>query len=800
MTDYVLEIILQSPLTSASGEDRVGLVDRDVAYDNLGLPILPGKRLKGLWREAYCDVVDAWKLCSKSKIPAVEDLFGETGQKFDSKGTYMHVSGAELKEASSLKPWLQYLQHPTNAKLSVEDVIQYFTTVRAQTAIDRLTGAASENTLRLTRTLRLDLVFQARVSFVNSPDDEVIKGLARGAAALQYMGTARTRGFGKVRCRLLSCRYTESDLTKYVLEHDALPSLTGRSSDTSTVPATPPKSSHSSSLHILRYRLILKEPVVIPTADGDPNTVVTRQNVPGSHLWGVAAWNYLQQSGHTSKDPDFCRLFLNGELRFLTAYPEALDSGSKIRLIPIPHSIRKFKEDEELVDLSESLNECQKKKPKKRLDSQYGRLDIGILKTHTVETERNYHHARAKDRSKGRALGAQTSDGGARTNDGGAFFTYEAIQKEQTFQGAVLGSEADLLELKKWLKGGDLIGLGRSRSAQYSTAKFKWFGDVMELSELAEWNGFDEDESETPPDLKNHLIITTMSPLLSVNTAGHPTACFPECELADTLDLDTSDLKLLHSYTRTELVGGYHTHLRLPRQQWPAIAAGSVFIFDIPSADNEETRASREKNLLQLEHEGLGLRKGEGYGRIAVNRQSSDLTKTEEEFFEDYSPDAPEESPNQEVVNLLCGVVRTRCLSEMQQIAVTAATEVAKIPNSVLGQLRLFLQQNAFVENWDAFVKNLDNLSDSAKDILTKNVMNTSHLGISDLKSSLTLLGLFEEVWRKQITEHADEFGNICDEETRGKMIEMLNSKHKANMCRVFLGQLLTTLYRQSRS
>lgn len=798
MTDYVLEIILQSPLTSASGEDRVGLVDRDVAYDDLGLPILPGKRLKGLWREAYCDVVDAWKLCGKSKIPAAEDLFGEIGQKLNPKDIYIHVSGAELKEASSLKPWLQYLQHPESRKLSVEDVIQYFTTARAQTAIDRLTGAASENTLRLTRTLRLDLVFQARVSFVNPPSDEAIKGLARGAAALQYMGTARTRGFGKVRCRLLSCRYTESDLTKYVLEHDALPSLTGRSSPTPIEPTTPPKSSHSNSLHILRYRLILKEPVVIPTADGDPNTVVTRQNVPGSHLWGIAAWNYLHQSGHTSKDPDFCRLFLKGELRFLTAYPEALDDGSKIRLVPIPHSIRKFKEernfkkeDEILVDLVESLSKAQEEKPKKRLNSHYGRLASGILKTHTIKTERNYHHARAKDRSKGRALGAGT-------RDGGAFFTYEAIQKEQTFQGAVLGSEADLMKLKKWLKGRDLIRLGRSRSAQYSTAKFEWFGDVTELNELTEWNGFDE--SEAPPNLGNLLIITTMSPMLSVNTAGHPEACFPKCELAETLGLNTSDLKLLRSYTRTELVSGYHTHLRLPKQQWPAIAAGSVFIFDIPAVSEEEACSLREERLLQLEHEGLGLRKGEGYGRIAANRQDSDLTGTPEESFEDFSPETPEKSPNQEVLNLLCSVVRTRCKSALQQIAVTAADEVFKIPNSVLEQLRLFLQQNAFVENWDAFVKNLDNLRDSAKDILTKNEMNTNNLGISALKSPLTLLKLFEEVWHKQISEHVHEFEDIRDEETLNKMIEMLNSKHKANICRVFLGQLLTTLYRHSRS
>ena len=34
MTSYVLEITLRTPLTSAAGEGRVGLVDRDVVFDD----------------------------------------------------------------------------------------------------------------------------------------------------------------------------------------------------------------------------------------------------------------------------------------------------------------------------------------------------------------------------------------------------------------------------------------------------------------------------------------------------------------------------------------------------------------------------------------------------------------------------------------------------------------------------------------------------------------------------------------------------------------------------------------------
>ena len=198
MTDYVLQITLLSPLTSSAGEGRIGLVDRDVVYDDLGLPILPGRRLKGLWNEAYRNVVDAARLCNKDMIP-VERIFGKTGQIFDKirqepgdRDAYLHIGNAVLHnpEASSLSEWLAYLQQGSN--LTPDDIMQYFGTVRSQTSIDRDTGAPLENTFRITRTLKAGWVFQAPVHFVEPPDEPVLTALILGAAALQYMGTART--------------------------------------------------------------------------------------------------------------------------------------------------------------------------------------------------------------------------------------------------------------------------------------------------------------------------------------------------------------------------------------------------------------------------------------------------------------------------------------------------------------------------------------------------------------------------------------------------------------------------------
>ena len=66
--------------------------------------------------------------------------------------------------------------------------------------------------------------------FVESPSEALQNALALGAAALQHMGTARTRGIGKVRCRLIArdANDQERDLTEQVLQalnDDSLPTI-----------------------------------------------------------------------------------------------------------------------------------------------------------------------------------------------------------------------------------------------------------------------------------------------------------------------------------------------------------------------------------------------------------------------------------------------------------------------------------------------------------------------------------------------------------------------------------------------
>ena len=211
------------------------------------------------------------------------------------------------------------------------------------------------------------------------------------------MGIARTRGLGRVQCWLFKENGgNEIDLTPDLTQPE-LPLIAGAYTKCSAQQAAKQIIFNSVSntdppTRVLRYRLTLKEHAIIPVADGDPNTVVTRQDIPGSHLLGAAAWHYLSQANHSPTDKAFRSTFLDGGLRFLTAYPELYDRDNYEenyqRTIRIPHSIRELKErDKTLVDFTEGPDNELKRKPKRRIGNRYARIYNKQLEATTVLTE-----------------------------------------------------------------------------------------------------------------------------------------------------------------------------------------------------------------------------------------------------------------------------------------------------------------------------------------------------------------------------------------------------------------------------
>jgi CRISPR-associated protein Csx10 len=589
-----LRIELKSGLCAGSGAGRPGFVDREVCFDRLGLPFIPGRSLKGLLRDAYRGLPPV----VLTGLPRECDIFGGTG---DIASGPIQVGNARLKSHPELSAWLDqvYADGKLRATIRREEVIGHFSEIRRQTAMDRESGAPLQDTLRATRVVRPgeDMVMEAGIEGLESGHRSAV---ALAAAALQEMGTARTRGLGEVKCSLWD---GGTNLTAGAIEKlrsgDLDFSKPGTHAATGTVAAE-----GATPGYRLGFTLTLCEGALFPAFDSDANTVLSESFVPGSVLRGLLAWRWIESHGDGKP---FDRLFLSGT-RFLAAAPKALQGR---RAIPVPVSVRESK------DRAGAYFDLTRRRPLEPVRRVPGWIE-GPAATGTkfvgVRTELHYHNQRARDVRIGRAVGRE--DAGKyelALEDGGALFTYESLASGNVFRGAIIGNKEDLEKIKALVAEGERVRIGRSSSAQYGGwASWHWEGAPVVDGTHSEASGWTVDSFTEDDDIEagTSFQVTLLSPMLSRNTNGHPAARFPIEDLAR--ELGGVQLTIVKSFTRTGTQGGYLSHQRLPREQVPALLPGSVFVIEsggnIPAA-----------LLNSVAGRSWGMRTEDGFGRIAIS-------------------------------------------------------------------------------------------------------------------------------------------------------------------------------------
>ena len=624
-----LEIELLSPLCSGSGLNRPGVVDREVAFDAAGLPVIPGRRLKGLLRDGYQQILESG-LPEMEALPSPDELFGRPGQRESGR---LRVTNARLEDAEAIGEWLRAVEASEKMRNIVRpgEVLRTFTDIRRQTSMDAKTGAAREDTLRFTRTLRSGLKFRAALSGLDGLSEEAI---ALAAAAVQNMGLSRSRGLGEVSCRVL--KQVDGHPTDLTTKTIGQLESTGFAA---SVPKPLPEAAAAVERNgegphcLLRFRLRLKDAAIFPSlATGDPNTVLTHTAVPGSVIRGVLAGRYL--AGH-GVGTAFGELFLKSQVLFLSANPLVDNTW---RAQPTHHAVREYKDSSRHVDAlavklidegtadERAVEDLDPMRQSRRLSPKWCRLDAiwdGATQPSTmVRTGMSYHNARAQDRRVGRAVGQESEDRkryGLESGEGGALFVYEGVEAEQTFEGAILGSRESLDTLQALIANGEVVGLGRSKSAQYGgAARWEWMGEIQQSWGREAWNWGQSTRSEEakPTD---EIRVTLLSPLVGRNQWGHPAPCFPTAELEGALN---AKVKLKKSAVRTNWQGGYLSHQLLPVQQTQVLSPGSVLIFEL---DRKVTAAERET----AERRSYGGRIDEGFGRIAITVAPRPLGETE---------------------------------------------------------------------------------------------------------------------------------------------------------------------------
>ena len=343
----------------------------------------------------------------------------------------------------------------------------------------------------------------------------------------------------------------------------------------------------------LTYTLELVEPLLIADpVSGDENSATGLNYIPGSVIRGALAHVFTNGRRVDLSDPQFKRLFF-GDVIFLNAYP--LIAGQ--RSLPVPRSWQRKKgagdsdpifdlangepnNRQQLVGVDESFTRLEQPSPKISEDARKDKTADEKPMALLYAPERDIRvHILQLDRRK------------AAQKDASSVYRYEALAAGQRFAGAILARDDDALhQLAELLP--KLIKLGKSRSAGYGAV------NVTNVGVQSDWCEY-MPMATTPSE---RIVVT----LLSNAIVRDPITGEYSGSLAPLFSG-----RLLKAFVSTCVVGGFNLAWGLPLPQARAIQAGSVFVFERSEELVEQLQAA--------EAHGIGERRREGFGRIAIN-------------------------------------------------------------------------------------------------------------------------------------------------------------------------------------
>lgn len=280
-----ITIELKSDLCAGSGESLGNVVDTDMCVDAFGLPVIPGRRIKGCLRQAAETLVEIGEKIS------IDELFG-TG--LDEAGA-LNIGDAELECADELRAWLREAKTPRSIEglNAPAQVSRLFTTIRGQTKLRD--GVADPGSLRYTRVLNHispmtgeNLILVAPVQL----NTELEGDLEKCCKALRHMGMHRNRGLGWV---------------KVTYKPDK-PDSGNDDNDSDTPKPAPIAATGDAGTVCLSYRVALDANVVLAGTDGELTAI------PGRSVIGCMAAEWFRQGGSQAVPDEFKRLFLSGEV------------------------------------------------------------------------------------------------------------------------------------------------------------------------------------------------------------------------------------------------------------------------------------------------------------------------------------------------------------------------------------------------------------------------------------------------------------------------------------------------------
>lgn len=403
-------------------------------------------------------------------------------------------------------------------------------------------------------------------------------------------------------------------------------------------------------MKIVAYRITLLEPVIVTSLAGDPNSAISHDYLPGSVLRGVFIGLEKRQAkwkDDTLLDPTVRRRFFEATTRFLNGYLII----NNVRSLPAPQTWQKNKypsneaETSEIKDLAFAKELAEKAiqlkesgTPQEKTKSLGGNFIVydhdpasTTQKVYVAKPPHviNVHTERGRER-------------GRSTKGDGAIYRYDALEAGQTFEAQILcDDDSDAEYFFDLIKSSAAPVIGGARSAGYGRVKFhepKFIETGREIGGK---------EIAAPSD---SLVLTLLSDTILRDKHGQYSPDTDTLKKALEARLER-EVKFKDVFKNESVVGGFNRKWGLPLPQVQAIALGSVFVLELDLTKlSAAEKAQLSDNLKSLEWRGLGERRMDGFGRVAVGwQQSQKLEEKEPESQISENADQTDESLTEEV-------------------------------------------------------------------------------------------------------------------------------------------------------
>ncbi len=597
-----------------TGAGIPGSLDRVTIRDADGLPFVPAKSVMGVWRDA-CETLaygldggtegrwDNWLLA----------LFGSEPSR--------HIGGGAVEPRPALLTvGSAALPESLASRLRGDDpkivaLRQALTFVKPGVRIDPQSGRAQDEHLRFVEVGRAGAVFVATAGLV--PDAGfsaeqhrlALAFLTAGAGLIQRIGAGRRRGLG-------ACRATVAQLKV----GNAVATLCAAMASGSPVePPTWPRpvtrgifaglatTLTSAPLVSVPLTLQLREPV-IAEAGVLGNVVQSRDYIPGGYL--LAALARRLDEVLAQADTTVEALVGQGSLRFLHATIEVAGKVGR----PLPMALRFAKECDDPDHIGPAWNVLDETD---RVAHEKDGWQTVLLKDAYVGCAAGGTVAAIPDAAVGIPMVTSTHNTVDNllqrpigTDEGGAgpgVYVYQAIGTPGPFRSELRLTRqvADRLPPGWWRRLDGPLRLGRSRKAGFGRAELT-AGEPVEIG------------SGSVPISAGAITLWLLSDTLVRGQSLDPKATISR--LAATLAADcrargvaVTEATAKRWQARTTRIESWHVGWGLPRPTLVLLAAGSCVKVAIAGGPG------LGRALRQIEAEGLGERRAEGFGHVAID-------------------------------------------------------------------------------------------------------------------------------------------------------------------------------------